>query len=152
MHTSPRMAEGPCGTNAEWNCATMPAWARLSSISWSDFRPRIAIVTLDFIYYHLDSIWMMENSRFLIFTFDFERAKRETNTKLPLRLLSPVYHIPLPFGSGCLVLYIPLLISTHCLCSRTTAQALDPVFLRRGPSSVLSIYSVALFYSTTSDA
>ena len=68
---------------------------------------------------------MMENSRFLIFTFDFERAERETNTKLRCSLLfasSLLAYLPLPFGSGCLVLYIPLLISAHCLCSRTTAQ------------------------------
>merc|ERR1711991_142417 len=41
----------------------------------------------DFIYYHLNSISIMENSRFLIFTFDFERAERETNTKLRCSLL-----------------------------------------------------------------
>ncbi len=74
---------------------------------------------------------MMENSRFLIIIFYFEGKKKEINTNLrcffSLRLLSPVPTPAIRLGVFS-VIQIPLLISTHCLCSQTTAQALDPVF------------------------
>ena len=103
------------------------------NVSWSDFRPRIAIVTtLGFYLLPFEfRISMMENSRCLLFAFDFERAKRDTNKKLRCSLLfascllSLVYRIPTVRLGGCLVLYKSHSSSQRIASAvrRTTAQA-----------------------------
>ena len=70
----------------------------MRSVSWSDFRSRIAIVTtLGF--YLLSFEFNLNGGKFKIpnFIYDFKREKRETNTNfavLPSFSVSLAYHIP----------------------------------------------------------
>ena len=72
------------------------------NVSWSDFRPRIAIVTtLGF--YLLSFEFNLNDGKFKIpnFIYDFKREKRETNTNFAVlpRLASCLLStISLPFG------------------------------------------------------